>query len=148
MILRRFFLPLLFLCAGCALALLALRRFPAATGIALAALAAAGGAAALVHGRQKRRRGWRVRGAGRDSILYEEWREGGWRGIEFYAELQTSAPARVIYLPPPAGWTRLPAWTHGRREEILARLQSRYPEPRFAYASAAAGEGAPGRHPA
>ena len=77
------------------------------------------------------RRGWITRGAGRDQIEYVERGRGR---ITFYAELMGRGPVSRVFTIPVSTWEMTaPAWARGRLEEIVARLKTDFPEPRYEY---------------
>jgi hypothetical protein len=85
--------------------------------------------------RSDRRRGWRVGHQGRDSTFYDEWIDGGWERIVIDGEMQFSSddPQHVIWFPTDDQWVDLPEWTHGRRDQILRRVQAELQPPRYEY---------------
>ncbi|MBL9206808.1 MAG: hypothetical protein JNN01_17090, partial [Opitutaceae bacterium] len=76
---------------------------------------------------------WRVGHLGRDSMFYEEWGGGEWRRLEIQGEMLMGRAHHVIYVPSPAAWQAGPGWARERRDEILARIKSRFPPPDYAY---------------
>lgn len=68
---------------------------------------------------------WRCRIEGRDSLLYEEQVDGGWRQLSFRSEqLSTTSPHHALMLESAAAWLRdRPPWARTRREQILGRLR-------------------------
>lgn len=77
------------------------------------------------------RRGWKIVGVGRDALAYVERDKGR---IIFGAELMgTGSVSRIITIPVSDWDTSVPAWASGRREEIVARIRSEMPEPRYKY---------------
>jgi hypothetical protein len=69
------------------------------------------------------RRGYRVDAHREDRIVYEE--SNGWFGLRrMVFDGDTGPRHRLIYVPKPATWdAETPVWAHGRRSEILRRLQ-------------------------
>ena len=77
------------------------------------------------------RQGWKVIGVGRDAIAYVERGKGR---ITFSVELMGSGPINRVIIIPGSSWnSAFPAWTHGRRDEILGRLKLELPESRNEY---------------
>jgi len=77
------------------------------------------------------RRGWTIIGVGRDSIAYVERGKGK---ITFSAELMGRGPINRVIVIPGSSWnSALPQWAHGRRDEILGRLQLVLPPSRNEY---------------
>ena len=75
------------------------------------------------------RRGWRIVGVGRDALAYEERHKGR---IEFGAELMGTGPVSRLITIPSSDWdASVPAWAKGRKGEIVARIRSEMPEPRY-----------------
>ena len=79
-----------------------------------------------------RKRGWRIRGHGRDAMEYEEWDRGT---FVFGAELMGRGPiTRVVQIPSPEKWDdMLPDWAAGRRAEIVRRIKTFLPESKTRY---------------
>ena len=73
--------------------------------------------------------GWRVGHEGRDSMFYEEKHGGSWRRIPIPGEMLMGRAHHVIYF----GSIRFPEWAEGRREEIIGRIKSAFPEPDYEY---------------
>ena len=77
------------------------------------------------------RRGWKIVGMGRDELAYVERDKGR---VIFGAELMGTGPVSRIITIPASDWdTSVPAWARGRREEIVARIRSEMPDPRYKY---------------
>lgn len=73
--------------------------------------------------------GWRVGHEGRDSMFYEEKHGGSWRRIPIPGEMLMGRAHHVIYFAS----IRFPDWAEGRREEIIGRIKSAFPEPDYEY---------------
>lgn len=73
--------------------------------------------------------GWRVGHEGRDSMFYEEKHAGRWRRIPIPGEMLMGRAHHVIYFSS----IRFPDWAEGRREEIIDRIKSAFPEPDYEY---------------
>ena len=54
---------------------------------------------------------------------------GSWRRIPISGEMLTGRAHHVIYFAS----IRFPDWAEGRREEIIARIKSAFPEPDYEY---------------
>lgn len=78
-------------------------------------------------------RGWRVGHRGRDSMFYEEFREGAWHQITIDGEMLMGLAHHVIYFLSPEKWSDYPDWAGGRRDEIIARIKSEFTEPDYEY---------------
>lgn len=77
---------------------------------------------------------WRVGHTGRDQMYYEEYGDGRWERIEISGEMLTGPAHHAIYFASPADWAqRYPAWAQQRRDEIIARIKSAFPEPDYEY---------------
>jgi hypothetical protein len=76
---------------------------------------------------------WRVGHCGRDQMYYEELRDGTWERIEIDGEMLTGRAHHVIYFAGPDAWQAYPEWARERREEIIARIKSRFQEPDYEY---------------
>lgn len=72
-------------------------------------------------------RGWRVGHEGRDMMFYEEKHGGSWRRIPIDGEMLMGRAHHVIYFTS----IRFPDWAEGRREEIIERIKSAFPEPDY-----------------
>ena len=78
-----------------------------------------------------RERGWRVGRFGRDSIYYDELRNGSWQRIVIGGEmLTTRRPKHRIYFNSSIAW---PSWAGQRQEEIIARIKEVLHEPDYQY---------------
>lgn len=88
--------------------------------------------------------GWRVGHRGRDMMFYEERHGDGWRRIEIDGEMLTGRAHHVIYFADEETWRRYPEWALHRRDEIIARIKSRFSEPDYEYAENGT---APAGHP-
>lgn len=76
---------------------------------------------------------WRVGHTGRDMMYYEE-RDGlSWRRLDIDGEMLLGRAHHVIYFRSATDWTRYPAWAHGRRDEIIARIKQEFREPDYEY---------------
>ena len=89
--------------------------------------------AAVAEAPEARSRGWRVGHRGRDQMYYEELREGTWQGIGIDGEMLTGRAHHVIYFASEETWQGYPEWARPRREEIIARIKSRFREPDYEY---------------
>ncbi len=69
-------------------------------------------------------RNWRVGHEGRDSVYYEELRDGAWRRLAIDGEMLIGRAHHVIYFGSRAPWNAQPEWARGRRDEIIARIKS------------------------
>lgn len=78
-------------------------------------------------------RGWRVGHSGRDSMYYEEFREGGWERIVIDGEMLMGPAHHVIYFDSPEQWESYPGWARARREEIIGRIKSEFAPPDYEY---------------
>ncbi len=76
---------------------------------------------------------WRVGHVGRDCMYYEECIDGAWRRLDIDGELLLGRAHHVIYFRSPEDWQRGPAWSHGRRDEIIARIKRAFGEPDYEY---------------
>lgn len=81
------------------------------------------------------RAGWRVGHRGRDMMYYEEKHDGEWRRINLDGEMLTGRAHHVIYFADEETWRRYPEWAAHRRDEIIARVKSRFREPDYEYAA-------------
>lgn len=79
------------------------------------------------------RTGWRVGHRGRDMMFYEEYHDGEWRRIEISGEMLMGAAHHVIYFAGADGWKNYPEWARHRRDEIIARVKSRFTPPDYEY---------------
>ena len=78
--------------------------------------------------------GWRVGHRGRDQMFYEEHHDGAWQRIEIDGEMLTGPAHHVIYFADEETWRFYPEWARHRRDEIIARVKSRFREPDYEYA--------------
>ena len=76
---------------------------------------------------------WRVGHSGRDMMYYEEQHHGSWQRLDIDGEMLTGRAHHVIYFPSAATWQGHPEWARQRREEIIARIKSRFCEPDYEY---------------
>ena len=76
---------------------------------------------------------WRVGHRGRDGMYYEERHAGVWDRLEIDGEMLTGRAHHVIYFASAQRWLAYPAWAQGRRDEIIARIQSQFREPDYEY---------------
>jgi hypothetical protein len=76
---------------------------------------------------------WRVGHHGRDMMYYEERHAGGWRRIDIDGEMLTGRAHHVIYFAGAEMWHHYPEWARHRRDEIIARIKSRFCEPDYEY---------------
>ncbi len=77
--------------------------------------------------------GWRVGHQGRDQMFYEELVGGTWQRIGIDGEMLTGRAHHVIYFASEETWQGYPEWARERREEIIARIKSRFREPDYEY---------------
>ena len=66
-------------------------------------------------------------------MYYEERIGGDWQRIDIDGEMLTGRAHHVIYFADAETWTRYPEWARHRREEIIARIKSRFREPDYEY---------------
>jgi len=78
-------------------------------------------------------REWRVGHRGRDGMYYEEQHAGAWQRIDIDGEMLTGRAHHVIYFASPEAWQRYPEWARHRREEIIARIKSKFRPPDYEY---------------
>ena len=78
-------------------------------------------------------RRWRVGHRGRDSMHYEEWRDGTWQRLDIDGEMLMGRAHHVIYFATPERWQSYPEWARHRRDEIIARIKSEFREPDYEY---------------
>lgn len=76
---------------------------------------------------------WRVGHIGRDCMYYEEYREGRWERLEISGEMLMGIAHHVIYFASREQWKAYPEWAQGRRNEIIARIKSRFAPPDYEY---------------
>ena len=74
---------------------------------------------------------WRVGHVGDHAVYYEERAGDAWRRLELESEPADSG--HVIYVGTKAQWESEPGWVQGRRVEILRRIRSVLPVPRYEY---------------
>ena len=79
--------------------------------------------------RRNRSRGWRVGHSGRDSMFYDELRNGTWHRIDIGGELLKGTPHHVIYIT----HMQYPEWATGRSGEIVGRIKSVFKATEYAY---------------
>lgn len=84
---------------------------------------------AQLHKKRDSQRGWRVGHVGRDSMYYEEFRDGAWHRIELDGEMLVGKAHHVIYF----GSLNFPDWARERRDEIIARIKSEFHPPQYEY---------------
>lgn len=77
---------------------------------------------------------WRVGHTGRDMMYYEELHNGEWQRIAIDGEMLTGRAHHIIFFADEATWQRYPEWARQRRDEIIARIKSRFREPDYEYA--------------
>ena len=77
--------------------------------------------------------GWRVGHRGRDMMFYEEKHGGQWLRLDIDGEMLTGAAHHVIYFRSAEGWKACPEWARHRRDEIIARIKSRFHAPEYEY---------------
>lgn len=77
--------------------------------------------------------GWRVGHHGRDMMYYEERHGRSWQRIDISGEMLTGRAHHVIYFADEAAWRGYPEWARHRRDEIIARIKSRFREPDYEY---------------
>jgi hypothetical protein len=66
-------------------------------------------------------------------MYYEEQIDGTWQRIEVQGEMLMGPAHHVIYFASPAAWERYPEWARGRRDEIIARIKSKFHPPDYEY---------------
>jgi hypothetical protein len=76
---------------------------------------------------------WRVGHTGRDTMYYEELCGGEWRRIPIDGEMLMGRAHHVICFASPQTWLLYPEWARHRRDEIIARIKSRFREPEYEY---------------
>jgi hypothetical protein len=82
---------------------------------------------------QEESQGWRVGHRGRDVMFYEELHGGTWQRLDIDGEMLTGRAHHVIYFASAETWQRYPEWARQRRDEIIARIKSRFREPDYEY---------------
>jgi hypothetical protein len=86
---------------------------------------------------EEERRGWRLRCVEAGSWAYEEKRVEEWHRAFVMREITDyREPPHHLEIMSPPRWTEYPEWTHGRREEIVARIRSELKEPDYALTEA------------
>lgn len=85
---------------------------------------------------------WRVGHQGRDRMYYEELHQGVWERIDIDGEMLMGRAHHVIYFATPQRWLEYPPWARDRRDEIIARITSRFREPDYEYYGLAGTAGA------
>jgi hypothetical protein len=65
-------------------------------------------------------------------MYYEEFRDGVWHRIEIDGEMLVGKAHHVIYF----GSLKFPEWAIERREEIIARIKSKFHPPQYEYDAA------------
>ena len=66
-------------------------------------------------------------------MYYEEFSGGAWRRIEVDGEMLCGRAHHVIYFATVEDWLRYPDWASGRRDEIIARIKSKFAPPDYEY---------------
>lgn len=66
-------------------------------------------------------------------MYYEEYRQGSWERLNVDGEMLLGRAHHIIFFRTEADWSRYPAWAHGRRTEIIARIKSAFREPDYEY---------------
>jgi len=103
------------------------RYFAAGFGLLLVALL-------ILNWRDKRkidRRGWRVRCVAAGHWAYEERREEGWVGVALEELGDYRESPHIIGIPAAERWSRFPAWSSERRDEIIERVKSVLKTPHY-----------------
>jgi len=72
---------------------------------------------------------WRAGHLGRDTMYYEEVRDGEWLQISIDGEMLIGRPHHVIYTT----HVTFPVWAEGREDEIWGRIKSQFPESDYEY---------------
>jgi hypothetical protein len=80
---------------------------------------------------------WRVDHVGRDSMYYEELRDGSWERLDLGGEMLVGRAHHVIYFGSREAWKRQPEWAQGRRDEIVDRIKTAFPIPDYEYSGEA-----------
>jgi hypothetical protein len=86
---------------------------------------------------------WRVGHQGRDSMYYEEFRNGAWQRLEIDGEMLMGRAHHAVYFASPQRWLGYPEWARHRRDEIIARIKTQFREPDYDYGTEAVQTGAP-----
>ncbi len=76
-------------------------------------------------------KGWRVRSISPEGWVYEERHNGAWVGITMAELMDYREPPHVLRIMSASRWTEYPEWTHGRRDEIVARIKAELKEPNY-----------------
>lgn len=66
-------------------------------------------------------------------MFYEEKHGGQWLRLDIDGEMLTGAAHHVIYFRSAEGWKACPGWARHRRDEIIARIKSRFHAPEYEY---------------
>jgi hypothetical protein len=82
---------------------------------------------------QDESQGWRVGHTGRDMMFYEEKHGWKWLRLDIDGEMLLGPAHHVIYFRGADGWKAYPEWARHRREEIIARIKSRFHTPEYEY---------------
>ena len=77
--------------------------------------------------------GWHVGHRGRDMMFYEERHGGVWQRLDIDGEMLTGSAHHVIYFASEETWQSYPEWARHRRDEIIARIKSRFHAPDYEY---------------
>ena len=77
------------------------------------------------------RRGWRIQSSSVHNILYQEFLNREWVGIEIRGERRPgdNNPYFYIFHPSENEWLSFPQWAQNRRHEIISRIKTEFPEP-------------------
>ena len=132
-IFRYILVPLMVFGACGALVVATSKAYPAYVAIAAGIFVVVMLLLALRRNRRELQSGWRFRRVGRDQFRYEEFRDGKWQSIMIGGEMLMGKPRHVIYMPTDEEWGLFPDWARDRRGEIIARIKTVYPEPKYAY---------------
>lgn len=109
----------------------AVQNYPVHAGVVLALGALA---LAIQYWRVRRRdeaRGWRLLCVSPDGWRYEEKHAEAWTGFLMSEQMDFREPPHHLEIMSSSRWSEYPEWTHGRREEILARIRSELKEPNY-----------------
>jgi hypothetical protein len=82
---------------------------------------------------QEQSEGWRVGHRGRDMMFYEELHGREWLRLDIDGEMLMGRAHHVIYFANAETWRSYPEWARLRRDEIIARIKSRFREPDYEY---------------
>ena len=66
-------------------------------------------------------------------MYYEERVGARWERLEISGEMLMAEAHHVIYFDSAAAWEKHPAWARHRRDEIIARIKSRFRPPDYEY---------------